>query len=328
MEGIVIISILCLTIGFDTISAESDTISTESRPQLWNDVLTMNREIQLGQSKDAGTDRDLHQWWDEFRQQKALFESLFDEKICPAPEELALILGEMVTLHDKIEIAWDLKQEQLSEIKDILYHINYVDTGLAHNKKPTGDELVDGSCEDMADYVEHANKTAWEEKEELNEQKEDLEDMDFRMDTHPCPCVWDEWGEWTTCTTTCEAGSTIRERPILKAAINDGLECQGDSLEEAVCNEDVCCPIDCVWGEWADWQSCPSGCEPQVKLRTRTVLVEAFCNGNECEGHDFEEMTCSREAELAAKVADLEHSLDECYEESHFVSSDLYDDDV
>merc|ERR1712111_28752 len=99
---------------------------------------------------------------------------------------------------------------------------------------------------------------------------------DFRLDTHPCPCVWGEWGEWPSCSTTCAAGTTVRQRTVAKAAINNGTECEGDSLDEAVCNEDVCCPVDCVWGEWEEWQACP------------------------------------REAELAAKVANLENILEAC----------------
>jgi len=305
MEATAIISALCLIVYFDTISAES-------RPEVWNDVLALNRDIELGQSKDAEIDRDLRQWWGEFQDQKELFDSVFDEKICTVPEELEAMHAEMTSLHEKMQIAWDLKQEQLSEIKDILYHINYIDTGLSHNKKPTGDDLVDSSCEDIASYVEKANKTAWEEKEDLIENQEEIDDMDFRLDTHPCPCVWGEWGEWPSCSTTCEAGTTVRQRTVAKAAINNGTECEGDSFDEAVCNEDVCCPVDCVWGEWEEWQACPSGCEPQQKLRTRRVLIAAFCNGNECEGHDFEEMVCSREAELAAKVANLENILEAC----------------
>ena len=62
----------------------------------------MNRNIELGQSKDAETNRDLHQWWEEFRQQKKLFESLFEEKICTAPEELQAIHDEMHSLYDKV----------------------------------------------------------------------------------------------------------------------------------------------------------------------------------------------------------------------------------
>ncbi len=70
-----------------------------------NDVLALNRDIELGQSKDAGTDRDLHQWWDEFKEQKELFDTLFDEKICTAPEELEEILAELVRLHEKVLIS-------------------------------------------------------------------------------------------------------------------------------------------------------------------------------------------------------------------------------
>jgi len=304
MEALTIISVICWTLCFDTISAVS-------RPQLWNDVLVINRDIGLSQTKDAETNRNLHLWWDEFRAQQALWDSQFDEKICTVPEELEELHAEMVHLHGKMQVAWDLKQEQLMEIKAILYHINYADTGLANVRSLTGDELVDSSCEDIADYVENANLTAMDEKDKLLQNNQEIEDMGHKMDTHPCPCVWDEWGEWTTCTTTCEAGTTVRERPVKKEAINNGTECHGDSLETDICNDEVCCPVDCVWREWGEWQNCPSGCGAQ-KLRTRTVLIPAFCNGDECEGPDFEEMPCSREAELAAKAAELEHALEEC----------------
>jgi len=283
--------------------------SADSRPQLWNDVLALNRDIELGQSKDAATDRDLHQWWDEFRELKDLFESHFDDLICTAPEELEDIHDELVHLHEEMKLAWDLKQEQLSEIKVILYAVNYTDTGLAN----TGDGLVDANCDDIADYVRNANKTAWKEMEELVEHEEEIADFDFKMETHPCPCVWGEWGEWPSCSTTCEAGKTVRERPVEIEAKNNGTDCdEGDGVEEKVCNEDVCCPVDCVWGEWEEWQQCPSGCEPQEKIRTRIVVTQASCNGNECEGHDFEEMPCSREAELSVKIADLQSDLAEC----------------
>jgi len=305
MEGLATIFVFCWTLCFGIISA------VMVKPQAWNDVLVLNRDIELGLSKDAGTNRDLHQWWDEFRELKELFESQFDDLICTAPEELKEIHDEIVLLHEKMELAWDLKQEQLQEIKEILYAVNYTDTGLVNGRgADTGDELVDASCEDIADYVMNANLTAWEEKDDLMENAEAIEDMEYKMNTHPCPCIWGEWEEWPACSTTCEAGKTVRERPIEKEAINNGTECLGDSVEEEVCNDDVCCPVDCVWGEWEQWQDCPSGCA-QSKLRIRHVIVPAFCNGNECQGHDFEEMACSREAELAVKVADLKIAVEE-----------------
>ena len=77
-------------------------IATKYINVLQNDVLVLNRDIELGQSKDAGTDRDLHEWWDEFKEQKELFDSLFDEKICTEPELLEEIHNEMVRLHEKV----------------------------------------------------------------------------------------------------------------------------------------------------------------------------------------------------------------------------------
>ena len=38
----------------------------------------------------------------------------------------------------------------------------------------------------------------------------------------------------------------------------------------------------------------------------------ASCNGMECEGEDFEQKSCSREVELAERVAELESDLEEC----------------
>jgi len=43
--------------------------------------------------------------------------------------------------------------------------------------------------------------------------------------------------------------------------------------------------------------------------------VVASCNGLECEGEDFEEKSCSREVELAERVAELESDLEECQAE-------------
>merc|ERR1719334_690203 len=94
------------------------------------------------------------------------------------------------------------------------------------------------------------------------------------MNTTPCPCVWGNWSEWSGCSITCEAGKSHRGRAIAKAAINDGKDCEGPASEEKICNQDVCCPVDCVWNTWEDWPACPSGCPIggglQKKTRTRS----------------------------------------------------------
>ena len=47
-----------------------------------------------------------------------------------------------------------------------------------------------------------------------------------------------------------------------------------------------------------------SGCD-QEKTRIRQMVVEASCNGMECEGNDYEKKICSREEELADQVRAL-----------------------
>merc|ERR1711974_336637 len=145
---------------------------------------------------------------------------------------------------------------------------------------------------------------AWEnEKPELDQHLQEVDDLEDRIDSHPCPCVWGEWGEWAVCSTTCEAGSTERHGVIEKEAINNGTECEGDAAENEVCNEDVCCPVNCEWGIWTDWPGCPSG-QNQTKIRTREK-IPAECQGLDCQGEDYERIPCSREIELAEEVEHL-----------------------
>ena len=138
-----------------------------------------------------------------------------------------------------MQIAWDLKQEQLTEIKTIIYHVNYTNTGIA-NGNGTGDQSVDDACEDMIDYVENTNKTAFEEKEELDEHKEEIDDFTFKLDTHPCPCVWGEWSNWGLCSATCGGGVSNRNREVEKEAVNGGDQCEGSTDDEEACHQEPC----------------------------------------------------------------------------------------
>ena len=62
--------------------------------------------------------------------------------------------------------------------------------------------------------------------------------------------------------------------------------------------------VDCKWGQWEPWGDCPSGCD-QEKTRIRQMVVEASCNGMECEGNDYEKKICSREEELSEQLRAL-----------------------
>merc|ERR1711974_539158 len=56
---------------------------------------------------------------------------------------------------------------------------------------------------------------------------------------------------------------------------------------------------------------CPSGCD-QKKIRTRVKKIFAHCNGIDCEGQDYEVLSCSRERELEDEVLRLEQQLKTC----------------
>lgn len=272
--------------------------------------MVLNRKIDAGKSKHFETDRDMHELWDQYRELKQHFDGIFEEWICTSKDQLQEIHDELEHLAKEVELAWNLKQDQYKDLKEILHHENYTLTGLS-----TGNDKVEDACKGLAEYVDISNHTAHVEKVELDKHLQEVLDEQIRIDTHPCPCVWGEWDEWSKCSTTCEAGLQYRERVIKKPAINNGTECLGTSDVSQACNEDVCCPINCVWAEWEDWGSCPSGCPPQLKTRIRRKSVVASCNGQECDGEDFEEKSCSREVELEERVAKLESDLGECQAE-------------
>jgi len=269
-------------------------------------VAILDKVIESGKSGNVETDRDMHVKWDEFRQLKNETDSQFDALICTDPEKLRQNQAEMDRLSREVELGWTLKQEQLKELVDVLHHENYTSTGLSN-----GNDSVEDLCQGLQDYIDKANQTAWEnEKPELDQHLQEVDDLEDRIDSHPCPCVWGEWGEWSVCSTTCEAGSTERHRVIEKEAINNGTECEGDAAENDVCNEDVCCPVNCEWGIWTDWPDCPSG-QNQTKIRTREKIA-AECQGLDCQGEDYERIPCSREIELFEEVEALDQEVATC----------------
>ena len=136
----------------------------------------------------------------------------------------------------QVEMSWHLKQEQLHELFSILHHENYTDTALAK-----GNDQVEDVCAGLNEYITKANETAQDERIQIDNHLQIVIYWKARIDSEPCPCVWEAWSEWSQCSKTCQVGTTQRERSIAKEAINGGLDCQGDTNQQIDCNEDVCC---------------------------------------------------------------------------------------
>ena len=129
-------------------------------------------------------------------------------------------------------MAWELKQEQLEDLHNILTHENFTSTGL--------DTEVETECAGLGDYIAKANTTAWDEKEELDQHVQETKDLKVRLDTYPCPCELSEWSEWSSCSVTCEEGTKSRSRYVMKNATNGGPECEGPHDQGETCNMGCC----------------------------------------------------------------------------------------
>ncbi|CAB3990632.1 A disintegrin and metallo ase with thrombospondin motifs adt-1-like isoform X2, partial [Paramuricea clavata] len=116
-----------------------------------------------------------------------------------------------------------------------------------------------------------------------------------KCDMPPCKVNggWSTWSSWTSCSTTCNAGSQMRSRncsnPVPK---HGGKDCKGTNTMTKKCMV-VPCKVDGGWSAWSDFGACSVSCGTGVKYKTR------MCNnpmaehgGKECEGNSQYRTKC------------------------------------
>jgi len=280
-------------------------------------LVILKGNIEKGKAGKDATDRDLYHHWDGFLDKEKKFHENYDQWICTENEkELRAMTNEMDLKLKYASDASDLKQEQLDQIKAILHHENFTETALAKHSK---DNITD-ECANLDKYINDANKKAQDEEEQLEKHKQEVSNYKDKIEEHTCPCVWAAWNNWSDCSKTCEAGSRHRTRVVATNVRN--VTCVGPDNEPEVCH-DHCCPVDCVWAAWEEWENCPSGCPApgkiQERTRTRKRRTVKYCDGKECEGEDFEKEACTREEEVVKllqqckfKKSQLENYLNGC----------------
>ena len=96
-----------------------------------------------------------------------------------------------------------------------------------------------------------------------------------------CPedCVLSKWGQWDSCSATCNKGVQKRTRRVLRAAKAGG-KCDL-TTERREC-EDRRCAVDCVVAKWGKWSSCSKTCGGGKTERTRRVSVQPQFGGEGC----------------------------------------------
>ena len=128
-------------------------------------------------------------------------------------------------------------------------------------------------------------------------------------------CTWSRWGEWGTCTKTCDGGVQLRSRIISQQAKEGGAPCKPLSTEMQACNVDACpsgfistsclpilsiinlllvaVPVDCEWSSWGAWTACSEKCGGGTKLKTRIISKPAQNGGKSCLGTSSREISCN-----------------------------------
>ncbi|KAL4230559.1 Thrombospondin type 1 repeat-containing protein [Mactra antiquata] len=105
---------------------------------------------------------------------------------------------------------------------------------------------------------------------------------------------WTLWSLWSPCTVECGVGMQSRERTCTDPKPQYGGQmCNGDSVQEQVCNTGIFCPVNGGWGFWSDWLPCDASCGQGMQRRTRA------CNnpppefgGMDCKGPTYEDLVC------------------------------------
>lgn len=113
------------------------------------------------------------------------------------------------------------------------------------------------------------------------------------------PCLFNQWGFWSTCNQDCGQGTRSRARTVAQEATGNGDSCNGAVSEVVSClgPKPDCLPVDCVWATWEMWGACTKSCGSGFKQRNRFVAIAPVQGGRLCEPWETSQVeACSQTA--------------------------------
>ena len=125
--------------------------------------------------------------------------------------------------------------------------------------------------------------------------------------------MWESWGQWSHCSTSCGNGSRVRGRSCNVPWGND--HCPGNSTEIGDCVSTECpgsplgtikycrnicsiiksnnlAAIPAEWESWGQWSHCSTSCGNGSRVRGRGCSEPAFGGNDQCPGNSTEVEDC------------------------------------
>jgi len=96
----------------------------------------------------------------------------------------------------------------------------------------------------------------------------------------PADCTMGDWGQYGSCSRSCNGGSMSRTRSVATVAAAGGAECLATKMYSA-CNTHWC-QTACEVTEWGGWSSCSKECEGGRQTRVRVTIVAPAHGGMGC----------------------------------------------
>jgi len=265
------------------------------------------------------SDRATKAWWTELTNKQDAYATKIKDKTvyCSAHEELLEDIQQINDQIDLVESGLDALQNQLTAIKAILADSDLNEQSGLHCDGENKKEPICVAIAGLEDELATQKQTLGQDRNNVAAEKRLVEN-------YVCNCKYEDWAEkWGKCMNedgqeiSCGDGTQIETRKVKWAARNGGVVCdegegENGKTRRKACNEG-CCPVDCVWEIWGEWEDCPPVCNSvqQQQVRRRNIITSDSCGGKECGTKNTEHKDCNIVAIHQKKIADLKAALEE-----------------
>ncbi|CAE8639174.1 unnamed protein product, partial [Polarella glacialis] len=109
----------------------------------------------------------------------------------------------------------------------------------------------------------------------------------------PCEtrdCTVSTWTAWAGCSVSCGLGYRNRNRDFTQRPCVGGRGCDMDLAQTEPCFMNECVCRDCLWADWAEWNTCDKSCDGGQSTRARRILVQPEPGCKACDSKTSEQV--------------------------------------